>query len=304
MQKEKKIKLEQITNIFIIVAIIIVTGVIIKKYAFPSVQSKTKIEIGKTTSIDDIDWKQNGKTLVLALKVDCQFCNASTKALKQIIAEAVNNDIKVEVVSSDSRQDIADYLQIHDLSPVQNINQIPLNKSGFIGTPSLLFVNDQGIVKDMWVGRMDDENIAILMGKVKFFISPENFPNEDPAGKQASNQSIIDSQSITPIDLKAAIEKNPNTLIVDVDTRDEFKALHISKAKNIPGDEIQARFARELPKDKTIVFYGRCPRDSVSKSTKNQLLRLGYSNVYYLEGGLQKWNDSGFLTENVQQSVN
>ncbi len=294
MKEQNKFNLEKITNIVVILAIIIVTGIIVKKYLFDSNEPVQKIEIGQKFDIPDVNWKQNGKTIMLAVKQDCSHCTTSAAFFRQIVDEASKNSIKVEVVSSDSKEDSKNYLAGLDIS-IQNVHQISLRKNGFVGTPTLVFVNQDGIVKDMWVGRIDSENSATVLNKLKVFMSSEISENQTFSDNNTDFSSTKNPIAVT--DLKTSLEKSNEILLIDIDSREEFKTLHISNAKNIPSDEIVTRASREIPKNKQIVFYGRCPKDSFSSFSQDQLTKLGYSKVSFLVGGLKGWKDAGFSVE-------
>lgn len=294
MKEQNKFNLEKITNIVVILAIIIVTGIIVKKYLFDSNEPVQKIEIGQKFDIPDVNWNQNGKTIMLAVKQDCSHCTASAAFFRQIVDEASKANVKVEAVSSDSKEDSKIYLAGLNIS-IQNVHQIPLRKNGFIGTPTLVFVDQDGIVKDMWVGRIDSENSATVLNKLKVFMSSEISENQTSSDNNTDFSSTKNPIALT--DLKASLENPNEVLLIDIDSREEFKTLHIPNAKNIPNDEIVTRASREIPKNKQIVFYGRCPKDSFSSFSQEQLNKLGYSNVSFLVGGLKSWKDAGFSIE-------
>lgn len=294
MKEQKKLNLETITNVVVIIAIIVVTGIIVKKYLFDSNEPIQKIEIGQKFSIPIVDLKQNGKTIILAVKQDCSYCTSSAPFFRQIADEASKQNIKIEVVSSDSEEDSKSYLAKLSI-PIQDVHQLSLRKYGFFGTPTLLFVNQDGTVKDIWVGAIDNENSALVLNKLKVFMSSE--PSENQASSTNNSDSASTKNPIMLTDLKPLLDNTNEVLMIDIDSREEFKTLHIASAKNIPSDEILARAAREIPKNKKIVFYGRCPRDSFSSFSQDQLVKLGYSDVSYLVGGLKGWKEAGFSIE-------
>jgi rhodanese-related sulfurtransferase/peroxiredoxin len=299
MINENKFNFEKIANIVVIVAIMIVTGVIVKKYLFDSNEPIQKLEVGQKVSLPDIDWKQN-KTMILATRRDCPHCKSSTTFFRQIIEQANKQNIKVEVVSSDSQEDSTGYLTEINLSTLKT-HQLSLNKHGFFGTPTLLFVNQDGIVKDMWVGAVNSDNLNMVINKLNNFIISEPSINQLSSTLNSDKNLSSTQNQITSAELKVAMENRNNILVVDIDSREEFKNLHIANAKNIPSDEIVARASREIPKDKQIVFYGRCPRDSFSSSVQAQLVNIGYANASFLTGGLIGWKGAGLPVENNSQ---
>jgi rhodanese-related sulfurtransferase len=76
-------------------------------------------------------------------------------------------------------------------------------------------------------------------------------------------------------------------ILLDVRTEEEFNEIHINDAILIPDYEIRERALVELPdKDMPIIVY--CRRGFRSAFAANDLLEMGYTNVYNL-GGILDW---------------
>src|SRR3989344_9553418 len=54
-----------------------------------------------------------------------------------------------------------------------------------------------------------------------------------------------------------------------------------------------ALYENELPQDKNTKILVYCRSGSMSTSASQQLIDLGYKNVYNLEGGMNAWQTSG-----------
>ncbi|MGB4984662.1 MAG: rhodanese-like domain-containing protein [Erysipelotrichaceae bacterium] len=88
---------------------------------------------------------------------------------------------------------------------------------------------------------------------------------------------VIDSkQAKTMMDSEEVV-------VVDVRTKEEFDEGHISKAINIPLDEIEKI---DVVKDKKILVYCRSGNRSATASSK--LVEMGYEKVYDF-GGIKDW---------------
>lgn len=86
---------------------------------------------------------------------------------------------------------------------------------------------------------------------------------------------------------KAMLEKGGVTL-VDVRTSAEYEEGHIPGALIVPNEEIGAEPPSLLPdKDAAIIVY--CRTGVRSREAAGKLANLGYTNVYNLSGGIQKW---------------
>ena len=95
------------------------------------------------------------------------------------------------------------------------------------------------------------------------------------------------------VDVKgfAELMNNPNVVVLDVRTADEFKDGHLEGALNI--DQAQSDFIQKakkmLPSDKTIAVYCRSGRRSASAAGK--LAVEGYQAVN-LKGGILAWKEA------------
>ena len=76
-------------------------------------------------------------------------------------------------------------------------------------------------------------------------------------------------------------------ILLDVRTDEEYKEKHIKGAVLIPDDEIGSRAETELPdKNALILIYCRSGRRSANAA--NELIGMGYTNVYDF-GGIIDW---------------
>ncbi|MDR0782825.1 MAG: rhodanese-like domain-containing protein [Propionibacteriaceae bacterium] len=102
-----------------------------------------------------------------------------------------------------------------------------------------------------------------------------------------SSSSGAEYHKITPEDAKAIMDGTEPYILLDVRTWPEFVDSHIKGATLLPVDELGARAKEELPdKDELIIVY--CRTGGRSKNAANELVKLGYTQVYDL-GGIQSW---------------
>ena len=93
--------------------------------------------------------------------------------------------------------------------------------------------------------------------------------------------------------LIAANKANPNFIIIDVRTPEEYAAGHIENSVNI--DYNSASFQEEiekLDKNKTNLVY--CRTGVRSTAASYTLVQSGFTSVYHINGGLVDWQAAGF----------
>jgi hypothetical protein len=136
----------------------------------PAGQAKTaSFAVGSAISLPGINWGQNKQTLLLVLRDGCHFCSDSAGFYQRLVKEsqAPGNTGFVAVLPGtvdDSRK----YLE-HLGVPITEVRQEGLNALGVRGTPTLLLINDKGVVTRSWIGRLpankEDEVISAARGE-------------------------------------------------------------------------------------------------------------------------------------------
>lgn len=87
------------------------------------------------------------------------------------------------------------------------------------------------------------------------------------------------------IDSNKAMDLIENdAVVIDVRSSDEYNAGHIEDSINIPVDNITSV---DYDKETVIIIY--CATGVRSANAAKELINLGYTNVYNLDGGLINW---------------
>jgi rhodanese-related sulfurtransferase len=81
---------------------------------------------------------------------------------------------------------------------------------------------------------------------------------------------------------------NQGALVIDLRGKESFDAGHIGDARNIPAAELEAQ-SDSLKKwrDKTVITY--CDSGVNGAAGARTLIRLGFTRVFNLDGGLNAW---------------
>ena len=121
-------------------------------------------------------------------------------------------------------------------------------------------------------------------------------------------QSLQGAKVITADTAKAMVEKG--TLIVDARVAEEYVELHIKGAQNIPYKEKSAKSVdydakldsfdgARLPanKSKAVIFYCNAGECWKSYKAAKAAIKAGYTNVYWLRGGIPEWKAKGYPVE-------
>ena len=100
-------------------------------------------------------------------------------------------------------------------------------------------------------------------------------------------------QDVTPTELQTML-KNKDFVFINV---------HIPFAGDIPGtdqsipyNEIQQNLS-QLPADKSAKIVLYCSSGRMSQIAAEELVSLGYTNIWNLKGGMTDWQQAGFELE-------
>jgi len=118
-------------------------------------QAKTaSVVVDSSVSLPGINWEQNKQTLLLVLRNGCHFCDDSAGFYRRLVKEsqASGNTTFVAVLPG-TVDDSSKYLE-HLGVPITEIRQEVFGALEVQGTPTLLLINDKGVVTKLWIGRL------------------------------------------------------------------------------------------------------------------------------------------------------
>jgi hypothetical protein len=166
-------KAEFVANVSIVVvalllSIVLVKGYLLTKSSPPALDREaagsSEIHVGQALALPDVDWAKNGRTLILALSSTCHFCTDSAPFYQRLVNERGN--ARLVAVLPQPINDGKDYLDRLGVA-VDEVRQAPLGSINVRGTPTLLLVNDRGVVVREWMGRLPAEQETEVLSKVR-----------------------------------------------------------------------------------------------------------------------------------------
>ena len=151
-----------VTNVAIVVVALLLSIVCVKKYLLAPAKPTPlpPITIGTKISIADVDWSCSHRTFLVALQEGCHFCTESAPFYKRLVARAsANKNLRLIAVLPQDPIAAHQYLDSVGVSIV-DVKRSGFSEIGISGTPTLLLLDDQGMVRAFWVGMLslDQEN--------------------------------------------------------------------------------------------------------------------------------------------------
>jgi thioredoxin-related protein len=161
-------KLETITNIAIILVAVIIGVVFVKNYLLGSKDnSREENLVGTKVSVPDVNWAKNGQTLLLILQKGCHFCAESAPFYQRLIQETSGRQgFQIIAVLPQEVEEGRKYLSELNV-PVSEVKQTRPGTLGVKGTPTLLLVDNTGVVTDAWLGKLPPEKESAVLDRLR-----------------------------------------------------------------------------------------------------------------------------------------
>jgi hypothetical protein len=112
---------------------------------------------GSSLAVFDFNWPRDKQTLVLILQEGCHFCTDSADFYRRLATLARRDaNTRLLAVLPTAVEVSSRYLKELRV-PISEIRQSALGRINIAGTPTLLLVNDRGVVTRSWVGQLSRE---------------------------------------------------------------------------------------------------------------------------------------------------
>jgi hypothetical protein len=131
----------------------------------PAERQQQMVHSGAKLSLPNVDWAQNGRTLLIVISTDCNYCSDSAAFYREIINKRQDGNLKVIAVLPQDAKIGRQYL--NDLAlAVDDVKQISLKSIQISATPSLVLVDSTGEIKEVWVGKLRHDKESEVLSKI------------------------------------------------------------------------------------------------------------------------------------------
>src|SRR5262249_19619726 len=144
-------KVEVVTNVGMLVVAIIIGAIAIKQYVLKP-PTPAFIKVGNKVPLQAVNWK--GKNLVLAVSDGWHFCSESAAFYKSLMRQIQTQaDVQTMAILPQAVEAGRSYLDRLGIA-VNDVRQVRLSDVPIGGTPTLLLVDNEGIVRKTWIGKL------------------------------------------------------------------------------------------------------------------------------------------------------
>lgn len=148
-------KIEVAANVAIIIVAVAISVVLVKIYFANANDSRPeRIAAGSKLILEGLNWQKNERTLLIALQPGCSFCADSAPFYQSLLAKLIpQRKTSVVALVPDDIPNASNYPKELGIT-VDEIRQTSLTKAKILGTPTLVLVNNTGIVEKVWFGKL------------------------------------------------------------------------------------------------------------------------------------------------------
>lgn len=158
-------RLEVVANVAMIV-VAVIAGTVLVRNLMTRPKNRPMpppIALGSPLAVQGMDWRANGKTLVLAVNTACHFCSESAPFYRRLVAEAPRRHVHMTALLPQAVSEGQEYLRSLEV-PIDDVRQAPLKALKLRGTPTLLLVDGQGRVRQVWEGKLSPDAERQVIG--------------------------------------------------------------------------------------------------------------------------------------------
>ena len=93
-------------------------------------------------------------------------------------------------------------------------------------------------------------------------------------------------------ELSSEIDLEKQVVLLDIRSMEEYKVSHLKGAKLIDYDHFKKKDVKDIPLNSQVIVY--CSVGYRSEKIGEKLLKMGFTNVQNLYGGIFQWKNEGF----------
>ncbi len=149
-----KNRVEVAANVVVIVLAVVIGAVFLKdRFATPGLGPNEVKASDQLPGLLAYNWKAHDRTLVLALRSGCHFCEASMPFYRKLAQLEQSNQIGVHLIAvfPDAPAVVRQVVEAQQLT-IEVVPGFELGQVKVQATPTLILVDEQGRVSKVWMG--------------------------------------------------------------------------------------------------------------------------------------------------------
>lgn len=121
----------------------------------------------KFPDLPQVDYRNSENTLLLLLDTKCTFCSASTPFYQRMIEAQRTRGGNTRIVSlfPNPNEEAAEYMRRKQM-PIEAVGDVDFNGLSLAGTPAMILLDRNGVVKNFWVGKIPENEEALVINSL------------------------------------------------------------------------------------------------------------------------------------------
>lgn len=192
---------------------------------------------GTRVVLPNVQWDEGVRNIVLLASATCPACNDSITFYRSL-GDYTRDvpELRFVIAAADDAETIANWAGTHGIRYDVLVELRDAVLLGFTLTPTLLLVDDDGVVTDVMLGRLSTEEESILWERLRW-------PDSVLPLSNARYAVEIDGAEFQDL----MVRSGERLVVVDVRSRSDYQRSRTRRAAtNIPMDELAIRGAVEL----------------------------------------------------------
>jgi hypothetical protein len=177
-----KAKVEVAANIAVILLAVVIGSVFLRDRFAILGPGPNEVKVGdQLPGLHAYTWKAHERTLVLALRNGCHFCDESMPFYRRLAKLEQSNQIDAHLIAvfPDDPAAVRQVVETQQLA-IEVVHGIELGQVKVQGTPTLMLVDEQGRVSKVWIGELPaaaEAEVIAAISKASIFESKQQiFP--------------------------------------------------------------------------------------------------------------------------------
>ena len=164
-----KNKVEVAANVVVILLAVVIGSVFLMDRFASRGPAPNEVKTGdQLPFLHAYDWKAHDRTLVLALRSGCHFCEASMPFYRRLAKLEQTNQIGVHLIAvfPDDPIVVRQVVETQQLS-IEVVAGFELGQVKVQATPTLMLVDEQGQVSKVWMGELPPAEEAEVIAAIR-----------------------------------------------------------------------------------------------------------------------------------------
>ncbi|MBZ5503922.1 MAG: redoxin family protein [Acidobacteriia bacterium] len=158
-------KVETGANYAIILVSLVIAVVLVRSHLLQRPENPRQISAGTRFALRDVDWRGNERNVVFAISATCHFCTESAAFYRELSRLCKLHNVRTIAILPQPPEAAKEYTKSLGVE-FDEVLQARLSELEIYGTPTLLFVDNQGVVRNVWIGKLPNRAEKEVTAKI------------------------------------------------------------------------------------------------------------------------------------------